>query len=386
MTIDTGGASRSHDVRRHWRLAGAVAAVGLLGIALFTFGSGDQDAPEAAAVSPAETAVRGFFAALGSGEVDDAMAWLDADHSLLVLPGLSNVVTSGDRVRDRLGFLSVVAGIEVGRCTAVRTSMLTEARSSARCTIVVDSDYRSALGLAEAAGTVTAVAEGDRLRSIAAIDDRLGGFIDYCVWALDADAEGVDALFDDRCLPVETAATAAEHLALAAAYAERGHEAADPIRIVEAFVRIHNTGASPIGMFGSTYRVATFPGVPIESPHWPFPDLADYLEWSGVVYDFDIGACVASERSGAGLVAVDCASARLGGPLPQRLGLDPVPTPIRFFVEDGRIAGVSGRSPQALIDAFASQCTTLRGASVLGAGCTPLYDAASAEALLAAIG
>lgn len=371
------------------RLIGLVVTAVALAVGFWAAGRGSPDpAAERVAVTPSAETVRAFFGYVGEGNIEAATRLLAADRSYVLLPGLSDVIAPETAAGPALGFLAEVAAVEVGECDDPKAVRRDPTASVVRCSVVVVSDYRTDLDLADGSGTVTAVVSGGVLRSVlASIDDRGASFEQYCLWARDADPAAAAAAFDDRCRPVETADTAHVHLRLAAAYGAESVEPGEPspLAVVDAFARIHNAGGAPIALFDEPFRVVTVPGVPIDSPRWPYPELEDYLAWSSAVYDFELGRCFAEPRSG--LTAVRCDGAVLTGPLPLGLGIGPVEAPVQFFVRDGLIVGISGRSPEPLIRAFADLCT-LSGsnAAFLGSGCVPRYDADSAVALLAALG
>lgn len=368
-------ATRSQSPPR-WRRAGVAATGALLIVTLIaTVDLVPDGAPDA------EDVVRDFAASLGDGDVEAAAALVATDRSPFVLPALSAAIGPGDEPQESLAFVSSVATLQVGDCR-VRLGAAA-GREVVTCSLLVTSDYRDALGLGEAAGTLTASVRAGSIASLATtVDDRFAGYADYCGWALTVAPAESAGLFDARCRPVESAATGREHAALAARFAaaaERG-----PLSVVDDFARLHNEGAASVALFSDRFRVATFPGVPVAFPQWPFPDLDDYLEWSSAVYDFELGQCRADARGGD-LVAVDCLEARLGGRLPAALGVGHVLTPVRFFVSGGQIVGVSGRSPDALVEAFAGRCADTDLSPFLAAGCTPRYDPESAAGLLAAL-
>ncbi len=140
------------------------------------------------------------------------------------------------------------------------------------------------------------------------------------------------------------------------------------------------------GAGGLSYRATPASGAPGLVGGGPAPALGEFLDWSGIVYRIDRGACSVDE-AGADLRVV-CPAARWSGPLLDGLTLAPVVQPTTFVVHGATVTAMEGGTAPALAASFQNFCDWVRrarpetAAVVFSDGCRPVFGEDAARALL----
>ena len=226
---------------------------------------------------------------------------------------------------------------------------------------------------------------------------------DYCVWASGEYPELAETAFGATCQPVAQPAQAPAHNVMATGYVAAGVPEPSPdtrdsvtiARVLSGFERLHGEEAidapsEASALFANNGPIVRFPGLLplLFEARDPFPSIPEFLDWSGRVYDVDLGICTISQRYEFGRIRVACPEAVWDGPLVTGLGLAPVPQPIEFIIQAGRITQTLGETNARLAEAADRFCRTAQkelpqfAAQAFRSDCTPNYTAAAADALM----
>jgi len=326
----------------------------------------------------------------------EAVEQVSHDLVQIRLPALPSPLQTFGSLAGQLGYVAAIAELEIGWCS-LESRYDTDQVTTAACDVTIVSRYRADLGLEGTAFTVRASADATGITLVtSSFDDIEAPWEQLCIWAFAFDPVLAGPVFDDGCRPVVQPGSATAQRQLAEGYAADGGSfagaARNPVGITEAFATIHNRGGQPEGLFDFGGAVVRFPGMPVDSPQWPHPEMRDYLLWSSRLFDFDLGECSTSPRVGEGLTAVDCPSARLAGLLPKLLGLGSVAQPMVFYVQSGKIVDVAGSTNPALVEEFTRVCGSVAALSAAAVTqfpsgeCSPRFDGFGAAALEIALG
>lgn len=352
------------------------------------------------------TAIQTVERVIGAIDTGDAAAVGDAlaaEWAGIQLPGITRdfLVPSDTalHIDGAIEFTGAVVDLALGDCVA--ESGTESIDYLVRCPVEVSGALPSALGhpldMEIRAGTIA----GEVVSLFH--DGQIPYASDYCVWASGKYPELAETAFGATCQPVAQPAQAAAHNVMATGYVAAGVPQPSPdtrdsvtiARVLSGFERLHGeqsidapTEAS--ALFANNGPIVRFPGLlpRLFEARDPFPSIPQFLDWSGRVYDVDLGICTISQRHESGRIRVECPEAVWDGPLVAGLGLAPVSQPIEFIVQAGRITQALGDTNAALAEAAERFCRITQrelpqsAAQAFRGDCTPNYTAAAADALM----
>jgi len=259
-----------------------------------------------------------------------------------------------------------------------------------QCDARVSGDLPLAFGYDDATEVLVGVSD-DAILSVFQAPVPEGAGSDYCIWAKLKHTDVAADAFDISCYPIGDPAV---HTQLAALFVEEGRPElpvieADSASIVEFVETFQHDPQSLTSIFAEDWPLVRYPGLLPIQPRPPFPKVSEYLAWSDVAYEVELGPCEVTARLQNGGLRVECPEAGWSGPLVANLGLEPVAQPIGFFIEDGSITGVVGTTSPVLDDAVIGLCTWAnsnridRAAIAFRADCTPHYSPEGAAEIVA---
>jgi hypothetical protein len=404
------------------RIAGPAITVAVLaGAALFALGSfggsgtavPQETVPEVVP-DPTEAAfvvVDEFAEQWNSGNAAAAVSLIGAEWDSVLLPGFTDSLFVPEDGRaaleDGIAFLSSVARLSLGPCDAVAPDPGARATTDIRCEDgALEGDYLDAIARNIWEGIrpmpdrgepgVTFGVRGDRIISIEAGGP---GFAPqaYCIWAEQSRPEDADSLFDLWCRPNTSAAAAAVHAELAAAFVAEGTPL-PPRRLTDArlaavyvdrFAEHHNLGDvfTARGWMSQRVEAADLPGFPAGSNE---PTVDEFLAWSTRLLEIDVGECEVDYSVES--TVVTCRDMTVGGPMLA----EAVAQPTRFTLSPASRRPVA-RAPERILaveplggDPIPVEriCRLLQGSDPAAAGavftadCAPDYPAAVTAAAL----
>lgn len=369
-----------------WGIAlGAVAALAAL-LLLVSF-NGTSPSNERLS-DQALDAVADLEKAVDEGDAAGVIDLLAPGWAVLDLPGSTQqVVPTSDQPRALQLYVETVE-LDFGGCEAEPAAdPLTHL---VQCDATVTGDLPKAFGYENATEVLVGV-NGEAIVSVFQAPVPADAGSDYCVWAkLEHTHTAVDA-FDINCYPIGGSSV---HNQLAARFVEAGRpelpvieaDSASIVLFVETFQHDPQSLAS---IFAQDWPLVRYPGLLPIQPSPPFPKVSEYLAWSDLAYEVELGTCEVTARLQNGGLRVECPEARWGGPLVTSLGLGSVAQQIGFFVEDGAITGVVGTTSPILDEAVIGLCKWAdsnrvgRVAIAFRADCTPHYTPEGAAEIVA---
>jgi hypothetical protein len=371
----------------------AIAALGCLA-AFLALLSQNGLAPSQQRVSDqALEIVSDLEAALDGGDVGAVMGLLARDWVVLDLPGSVQQVLPVGSQSDELQLYVETVDIDLAACEAEPGSE--PVTQLVHCEAAFAGDLPAAIGFRGSAEVVVGV-NADRIVSVFQDSDPglAAGYLDYCIWAEIAHPEMAADAFDITCHPK---AEASLHNHLAAAYVAAGRpaptaeefESRRSVGIVAAVEASQHEPRNLAEIFSNDWPLVRYPGLLPAELRSPFPAVSEYLAWSDVVYQVELGRCEVGSRLHSGGYRVECPAARWGGALVASLGLEPIAQPVDFFVEDGLITGIVGTTSKVLDGAAAALCQWAqtnradRAAIAFRADCAPHYTPQGAIEIVA---
>ena len=326
-----------------------------------------------------------------------------AEWAGIQLPGITGdfLVPSDTpkRIDGAIEFTGAVVDLALGDCVAERGTDPID--YLVRCPVEVTGALPSALGqpldMEIRAGTTA----GEVVSLFH--DGQTPYASDYCVWASGEYPELAETAFGATCQPVAQPAQAAAHNVMATGYVAAGVPEPSPdtrdsvtiARVLSGFERLHGEEAidppsEASALFANNGPIVRFPGLlpRLFEARDPFPSIPEFLDWSGRVYDVDLGICAISQRHESGRIRVECPEAVWAGPLVTGLGLAPVSQPIEFIIQAGRITQALGDTNPTLAEAADRFCRITQqelpqsAAQAFRSDCTPNYTAAAADVLM----
>lgn len=321
--------------------------------------------------------------ALDADDVEAVMELLATEWAVLDLPGSVQQVLPVGSESDQLRLYVNTVDIDLAGCEAEGGSHPVTAL--VRCDASVFGDLPAALGHGGSADVVVGV-HGDKIVSAFrnVHPDEASGRLNYCIWAEAGRPELAANAFDVGCHPRGDASV---HNRLAAMYVAAGKpppaaEELESRRSLGTVAAIEGSQHDPEALatvFSNDWPLVRYPGLLPTELRSPFPAVSEYLAWSDLVYEVELGQCDIAARLGNGGFRVECPEARWGGALVANLGLESVAQPVAFFVEEGSITGSVGTTGAALDSAVVGLCNWARRNQVDGAGiafrddCAPHY-------------
>jgi hypothetical protein len=334
--------------------------------------------------------------ALDEDDVGAVMGLLAPEWAVLDLPGsVRQVLPPGDPA-DQLRLYVETVDIDLAACEAEPAA--DPVTRLVRCDARVVGALPAAIGHASAGEVIVGV-DRDSIVSVfreLRVDEEDASLF-YCIWAeVDHPEMAADA-FDINCSPIGSAAV---HNRLAAMYVDAGRPAPTAqeftsrvavgvVIAVEGFQHDPDTLAR---IFSNDSPLVRYPGLLPAELRSPFPSVREYLAWSDVVYEVELGDCEIGARLQSGGYRVECSEARWAGALVTHLGLQPIEQPVSFFVEEGLISGVVGTTSGVLDGAVAELCQWARrnredqAGTAFRADCAPQYTPEGAAEILALAG
>ncbi len=381
------------------RLVAAAGALALLGGVLTLGGPSSVQVAEVEAPAPltdtsseAVAVVQDFLAALRRGDAALAAGMVGDDWELLALPAMPFRLlppgTTGEPLADALQWYTDVVGVGVAPCAVVQATF-TATRVS--CDLRMTSSFSGAARIGGRSVPVAFEVVDDRITSV--LRDHLGSpaLTGYCHW-IERTVDQPTPLFDTGCLPVLSAASAALHPGLAASFLADSRTGGDRryrssrsgVAAFEVMIDQHNRSGQPGALAWPGATATGFPGLVGGGPP---PALADFLDWSKVMYRIAPGACSVDARDLAAGLRVECPDATWSGPLISGLALAEVRQPATFVVDRAAVRSVEGGTPPALDHAFTRFCEWVhanRASAPLlfSRDCTPVFTAEAAGAML----
>jgi len=330
--------------------------------------------------------------ALDNDDVASAFDLLAPEWVVVGLPGSVQPIVPGADETAALQFYVETVAIDLTACEA--ESAEPPITHLVRCGAVVEGDLPAALGYPRFF-EVTMGVDDNEIVSVFGRSDRNDALSNgYCVWAGVEHAEVAAAAFDISCHPVGDPTA---HNLLASLYVEAGRptplaadlEARMSVGLVLGIESFQHRPATLVSIFADDWRLVRYPGLVPASLRAPHPAVSEYLAWSDVAYEVELGACEIAARLPSGGFGVECPEARWGGSLVANLNLEPVHQPIGFFTESGVITGVMGTTSPVLDDAVADLCvwaqanSARQGTAAFREDCAPHYTPAGAREIVA---
>ncbi len=385
--------------RRSGVVAGVAAIAAAIAAGILLSGGVTPETIPPNADERALASVRAFESALAA-DLEDIDGTVAADWLAFEMPGLELVVpwrSDRDGLADALGFYAGVAAVDLGPCRAEDPRTGERAAAVVQCPGVrVGGVVMDAIGVTDTPLDVSLSVGDDGVVALLASTRPPNATMDYCIWAeaeLPALAEGA---FDRSC-NLDVRSDPRAHVEMATAFVAAGRPSHDPAaagarlatNAVAAFEARLAAADRPAAPFDRDWITIRFPGLLPDELAPPFPTLSEFLSWSAVVYDVELGGCEPPQRYTDRTLLVACPGATWGGPLPTTLGLTSVQQPVSFLVTGDEISGVFGESVPTLTAAFEELCRSLqaaaptRTAEVLSEGCVPKYSEQAGRLLLA---
>lgn len=370
----------------------AISAMAALAVVLVILSFNETPPSEERLSDQALDAVSDLEAALDDGDVAAVENLLAPEWVVLDLPGSGQRILPGREASGAIQFYVETVDIDVAGCEVEpATEPITHL---VECEFSVGGDLAVALGYESAAGVKVGV-DGDEIVSLFQESDKdvaPGG--DYCIWAEVERPDDAIGAFDLKCLPTGDASV---HQRLAAEFVKAGRpepsaeelESRGSVGLVAAMEAFQHDPKELATIFLEDWPLVRYPGLMPGRLRPPFPSVSEYLAWSDVAYEVELGSCEVATRMRNGGFEIECPEAWWSGALVANLGLDPISQPIGFYVDDARITGVSGNTSPTLETAVVGLCKWARAnrvdraAIAFRADCAPNYTPDGATEIVA---